>query len=124
MIFIFSSSRGWVAASIHVVFVVSLAVAIRGKRADEPLTYIWPLPEHATSGDVALSVDPALSLVVGGNGGGSAIVSAAFDRYKAIIFKRSDRFGFLRKLRERLSVYDIATLRIIVHIANDEVGCF
>lgn len=121
----------WLTAATHMLFLLSLALcasraaAIRGKRAphhEEPLTYIWPLPVKFTFGHDTLSVDPALSLVVDGNGGNSAIVRAAFDRYKGIIFKRSDKFSFLRKLRERLSVYDVGTLRITVHSESEEVG--
>ncbi|XP_028791124.1 beta-hexosaminidase 1 [Neltuma alba] len=87
----------------------------------EPLTYIWPLPAQFSFGDDTLSVDPGLSLAVDGNGGGSDIVRAAFDRYRGIIFKRIDRFSFLRKLRERISVYDVSTLRITVHSASEEL---
>lgn len=89
----------------------------------ESLTYIWPLPQHFSFGNDTLTVDPGLSLTVDGNGGASQIVHAAFERYRGIIFKRIDRFSFLRKLRERISVYDVATLRVTVHSANEEV-CF
>ncbi|XP_054817631.1 beta-hexosaminidase 1 isoform X2 [Prosopis cineraria] len=117
-------------AAFHIFFIISLALcssqalAARVKRTPrpkEPLTYIWPLPTQFSFGDDTLSVDPGLSLTVDGNGGGSDIVRAAFDRYRGIIFKRIDRFSFLRKLKEKISVYDVSTLRITVHSASEEL---
>ncbi|XP_057436360.1 beta-hexosaminidase 1 [Lotus japonicus] len=89
----------------------------------DSLTYLWPLPSEFTSGDESLSVDPALTLSVAGNGGGSTIVRAAFDRYRGIIFKHTGSgFGFVRKLRERLvSPYDVSRLNITVHSDNEEL---
>ncbi|KAK7340842.1 hypothetical protein VNO77_21556 [Canavalia gladiata] len=91
----------------------------------ESLTYLWPLPADFTSGDETLSVDPALTLSVAGNGGGSSILRDAFDRYRGITFKHSSvGFSLIRKLRERLvsvSAYDIATLKITVHSDNEEL---
>ncbi|XP_054794482.1 beta-hexosaminidase 1-like isoform X1 [Prosopis cineraria] len=120
----------WLQAAFHIFFIISLALcssqalAARVKRTPrpkEPLTYIWPLPTQFSFGDDTLSVDPGLSLTVDGNGGGSDIVRAAFDRYRGIIFKRIDRFSFLRKLKEKISVYDVSTLRITVHSASEEL---
>ena len=94
--------------------------------SDESLTYLWPLPTEFTSGDEVLSVDPSLTLSVAGNGGGSAIVRDAFERYRGIIFKHSGGgfvgFGLLRKLRESIiSDYDVSQLKITVHSDNEEV---
>lgn len=94
---------------------------------DDSLTYLWPLPAEFTSGGDTLSVDPALTLSVAGNGGGSAILREAFGRYRGIVFKNTAGVGFslIRKLRERLvssvSAFDVDTLKIIVHSDNEEV---
>jgi len=45
--------------------------------ADSP-PYLWPLPAEFSFGNETLSVDPAVTLIVAGNGGGSPIVRAAF----------------------------------------------
>uniref|UniRef100_A0A5B6Z2A4 Beta-hexosaminidase n=1 Tax=Davidia involucrata TaxID=16924 RepID=A0A5B6Z2A4_DAVIN len=84
---------------------------------DDSLVYLWPLPSEFTFGDDTLLVDPDLSLAVGGNGGNSAIVRDAFERYRAIIFKHSSRFSRLKLWGK--SVYDISKLRIIVHSDNE-----
>ena len=94
---------------------------------DDSLTYLWPLPAEFTSGGDTLSVDPALTLSVAGNGGGSAILREAFGRYRGIVFKNTAGvgFSFIRKLRERLvssvSAFDVDTLKITVHSDNEEV---
>ncbi|KAK4279455.1 hypothetical protein QN277_011237 [Acacia crassicarpa] len=120
----------WFLAASHIFFIIALALSssqalgARVKRTphpNEPLTYIWPLPAQFSFGDGTLSVDPGLSLTIDGNGSGSDIVKAAFDRYRGIIFKRIDRFSFLRKLRERITVYDVSTLRITVHSASEQL---
>ncbi|PSS33370.1 Beta-hexosaminidase [Actinidia chinensis var. chinensis] len=85
----------------------------------DSLVYLWPLPAEFTYGSDTLAVDPDLSLSVGGTGGGSAVVSAAFERYKAIIFKQSSWFSKSR-LRAK-SAYDISKIRIIVHSDNEEL---
>ncbi|XP_057476764.1 beta-hexosaminidase 1-like [Actinidia eriantha] len=85
----------------------------------DSLVYLWPLPSEFTSGNDTLAVDPDLSLAVGGIGGGSAIVSAAFERYKAIIFKQSS-WSSKSRLRAK-SAYDISKIRIIVHSDNEEL---
>ncbi|KAG5051302.1 hypothetical protein JHK87_003500 [Glycine soja] len=92
----------------------------------DSLTYLWPLPAEYTFGVDALSVDPALTLSVAGNGGGSAILRAAFDRYRGIVFKHTGvGFSFFRKLRERLvssvSAFDVDTLKITVRSDNEEL---
>ncbi|RZB54133.1 beta-hexosaminidase 1-like [Glycine soja] len=94
---------------------------------DDSLTYLWPLPAEFTSGGDTLSVDPALTLSVAGNGGGSAILREAFGRYRGIVFKNTAGvgFSFIRKLRERLvssvSAFDVDTLKITVHSDNEEL---
>ncbi|EXB65336.1 Beta-hexosaminidase subunit [Morus notabilis] len=81
------------------------------------LPYLWPLPSEFTSGNDTLSVDPALSLALAGSGGrGSAIVRAAFDRYKGIIFNHANG-GTSRRSR----VYDIRSLKIVVDSDSDEL---
>ncbi|KAJ7971320.1 Beta-hexosaminidase [Quillaja saponaria] len=88
---------------------------------DESLTYLWPLPSKFTFGNQTLSVDPGLSLAVGGNGGGSAIVKAAFDRYKGIIFKHINIYSAYRELRENVPVYEVSKLSITVHSDTEEL---
>ncbi|KAL0002993.1 hypothetical protein SO802_016774 [Lithocarpus litseifolius] len=85
------------------------------------LTYLWPLPSEFTSGNRTLSVDPDLSLAVGGIGGNSAIVRAAFDRYRAIIFKHTSGISIFSRFTGRSSVYDICKLKIIVNSNNEEL---
>ncbi|XAR66318.1 Beta-N-acetylhexosaminidase [Bertholletia excelsa] len=86
---------------------------------DGSLVYLWPLPSNFTFGDYTLSVDPDLSLIVSGSGGGSAIVREAFERYRAIIFKHGSWISML-KLRVNM-VYDLSKLRIVVHSDNEEL---
>ncbi|KAB5538865.1 hypothetical protein DKX38_016398 [Salix brachista] len=85
---------------------------------DDSLTYVWPLPAKFSSGNNTLSVDPELSLVLGGKGGDSSIVKDGFDRYKKIIFKHSSKSYSVNK---RL-VFDIGILKIAVLSDNDEVS--
>ncbi|KAK7394249.1 hypothetical protein VNO78_14771 [Psophocarpus tetragonolobus] len=84
---------------------------------------LWPLPEHYSSGDHALSVDPALKLSVAGNAAASPILIAAFDRYRRIVFKHSTYgFSFIRKLSERfLSAFDLDTFNITLLSDNDQL---
>lgn len=89
---------------------------------DDSLTYLWPLPSEFTSGNETLSIDPALDLSVGGNGGNSNIVRAAFDRYRGIIFKHGDGVYLFGRLRGRRPVYDISKLRIVVNSASEDVS--
>ncbi|KAF9676785.1 hypothetical protein SADUNF_Sadunf08G0039100 [Salix dunnii] len=84
---------------------------------DGSLTYIWPLPSKSSSGNDTLSVDPELSLVVGGKGGDSSIIKDGFDRYKKIIFKHSGRSYPVNKR----SVFDIGILKIAVLSDNEEL---
>lgn len=88
---------------------------------DASLTYLWPLPSEFTSGNRTLSVDPDLSLAVAGIGGNSAIVRAAFDRYRAIIFKHTSGISIFSRFTGRSSVFDISKLKIIVNSDNEEV---
>ncbi|KAI5659875.1 hypothetical protein M9H77_28668 [Catharanthus roseus] len=83
---------------------------------DDSLTYLWPLPSQYTYGNQTLTVDPNLSLVVTGNGGGSVIVKEAFQRYKYIIFTRASKVS-----RSTAVSYDIQKLSIIVHSDNEEL---
>lgn len=80
---------------------------------DDSLVYLWPLPSKSSHGDDTISVDPDLSLDVGGSGGSSSIVAEAFKRYKDIIFKHSSR---------RNAVYDISKIKIVVHSDNETVS--
>lgn len=91
---------------------------------DDSLTYVWPLPAEFTSGNDTLSVDPGLSLAVGGNGENSSILRAAFDRYRRIVFKHSEGVSVFDRLRGRRSVYDISKLKVIVNSDSEEVSCF
>lgn len=90
--------------------------------ADSP-PYLWPLPAEFSFGNETLSVDPALTLIIAGNGGGSPIVRAAFDRYMGIIFKHaSGRASLLARIRFlRMVEYDITSLKIVVHSDSEEV---
>ncbi|CAI9092477.1 OLC1v1027726C1 [Oldenlandia corymbosa var. corymbosa] len=85
-------------------------------RTDESLTFLWPLPAQYTFGNQTLTVDPNLSLVLGGRkAGNSNFITEAFMRYKSIIFKHPSKesaSGFK---------YDITKLSIIVHSENEEL---
>lgn len=85
---------------------------------DDNLTYVWPLPAKFSSGNNTLSVDPELSLVLGGKGGNSSIIKDGFGRYKKIIFKHSSKSYSVNK---RL-VFDIGVLKIVVLSDNEEVS--
>jgi len=127
----------WVSSSsspLLTLFLISFVVTVtsvsvrRGAPLDETPTYLWPLPAEYTAGNQALGVDPALKLIVAGNGGGSAVIRAGFERYRGIVFQHTGLelgFSFMRKLRERLvsavSAYDVDTLKITVHSDNEEV---
>ncbi|KAL0303624.1 UNVERIFIED_CONTAM: Beta-hexosaminidase 1 [Sesamum radiatum] len=82
--------------------------------------YIWPLPWQYASGNETLTVDPNLSLVTSGNGGGSLIVSEAFDRYKRMIFEHASSVSHSAGVD-----YDLRKLNVVVHSGNEEVfsGC-
>lgn len=83
---------------------------------DDSLTFIWPLPSQYTSGNQTLTVDPNLSLVVSGSGGGSLIVKEAFERYKYIIFRRASKVSKLS-----VATYDVQKLSVIVRSDNEEL---
>ncbi|KAF8021963.1 hypothetical protein BT93_G2178 [Corymbia citriodora subsp. variegata] len=97
------------------------SLASGGGGGQGELAYLWPLPAEFTTGADTLSVDPALALVVGGNGGGSRIVKDAFERYKSIIFQHSGVFSIFSAFRKIASAYDIGRLRIVVHSGNEEL---
>ncbi|KAG5557302.1 hypothetical protein RHGRI_007529 [Rhododendron griersonianum] len=80
----------------------------------DSLVYLWPLPAEYTFGNGTLSVDPDLSLAVGGNGGNSAIVRDAFERYRAIIFKHGP--SNFRPMKSHIS-----KVRVVVHSDNEEL---
>ncbi|KAG6393468.1 hypothetical protein SASPL_147710 [Salvia splendens] len=84
--------------------------------ADDSPTYIWPLPSQYTSGNQTLTVNPNLTLFTSGNGGGSRIVSEAFDRYKRIIFEHASS-----KLPSSGIDYDLDKLTILVHSDDEEL---
>ncbi|KAF8396729.1 hypothetical protein HHK36_018359 [Tetracentron sinense] len=84
---------------------------------DDSLVYLWPLPSSFNYGNDTISVDPDLSLEVGGSGGSSAIVSEAFQRCKEVMFKHSYRFSSLDSTRK--GVYDINKIRIVVGSDNE-----
>ena len=90
--------------------------------ADSP-PYLWPLPAEFSFGNETLSVDPTVTLIVAGNGGGSLIIRAAFDRYMGIIFKHaSGRGSLLSRIRFlKMVEYDITSLKIVVHSDSEEV---
>ncbi|KAG7030740.1 Beta-hexosaminidase 1, partial [Cucurbita argyrosperma subsp. argyrosperma] len=72
---------------IFIALLIPSALALHSPSgSNDSLPYLWPLPSDFTSGNATLSVDPQLSLAVAGNGGNSAIVKAAFDRYRGILF--------------------------------------
>ncbi|KAI4302378.1 hypothetical protein MLD38_038130 [Melastoma candidum] len=86
---------------------------------DDGLTYVWPLPQEFGHGNATVLVDPGISLVVEGEGGGSAILRDAFDRYTRVIFQHNDVFDIFSAFRRRKSSFDINKLRVIVH-SKDE----
>ncbi|ESQ44933.1 hypothetical protein EUTSA_v10010264mg [Eutrema salsugineum] len=110
---------------------LSLSIITSSLSSPPPVTvhqdyppYLWPLPAEFSSGDETLSVDPSLSLIVAGNGGGSPIVKAAFERYMGMIFKHS--FGRASSLLSRIRFlrmveYDITSLKIVVHSDSEEL---
>ncbi|KAG6423362.1 hypothetical protein SASPL_113756 [Salvia splendens] len=83
---------------------------------DDSPTYIWPLPLQYTSGNQTLTVNPNLALFTSGNGGGSRIVSQAFERYKRIIFEHASL-----KLPTAGVDYDLSKLTILVHSDDEEL---
>ncbi|KAK9282720.1 hypothetical protein L1049_010940 [Liquidambar formosana] len=110
----------------HIFF--TLLLALFGSRTqghsstselDDSLVYIWPLPSEISFGKDTLIVDPDLSLAVGGEGGKSEIIRAAFDRYRGIIFKHSH--GVSRFKLRGGSVYDIRKLTVIVNSDSEEL---
>jgi hexosaminidase len=64
-----------------------------------------------------------VTLIVAGNGGGSLIIRAAFDRYMGIIFKHaSGRGSLLSRIRFlKMVEYDITSLKIVVHSDSEEL---
>ncbi|KAL1535613.1 Beta-hexosaminidase 1 [Salvia divinorum] len=84
--------------------------------ADDSPTYIWPLPSQYTSGNQTLTVNPNLTLVTSGDGGGSRTVSEAFDRYKRIIFEHASL-----KFPSSGVDYDLNKLTILVHSDDEEL---
>ena len=103
------------------IFLLILALfGVRCSSASEvnaSLTYLWPLPSEFTSGNDTLSVDPGLSLSLAGRD--SAIVRAAFDRYKGIIFRHANAAS---PFRGRNPLYDVRSLRIVVESDNEDVS--
>ena len=100
-------------------FVFFSTLCFSQAKVKAPVTYLWPLPAEYTSGNETLSVDPALSLVVGGNGGGSGILKVAFDRYKAIIFNGVSGIG---RIKQKKGSYDISKVRVVVQSASEDVS--
>ncbi|KAI4382849.1 hypothetical protein MLD38_008758 [Melastoma candidum] len=87
----------------------------------DSLTYVWPLPAEFSYGNGTLSVNPGLSLVAEGGGGGSGTIKDAFDRYYKIVFQHNDAFSILNAFgrRSKTAGFDINKLRVIVH-SKDE----
>ncbi|PIA52981.1 hypothetical protein AQUCO_01000682v1, partial [Aquilegia coerulea] len=85
---------------------------------DDSLIYLWPLPNEFTNGNSTISIDPDLSLQVSGNGGNSAIIKQAFQRYKTIIFKHSSNFSKSKKP----IVYDVSWIKITVNSDNETLN--
>ncbi|KAM2202411.1 hypothetical protein ACFX1R_002125 [Malus domestica] len=90
-------------------------------KVDDSRTLLWPLPAKFSFGNKTLSVDPALSLVVGGSGGGSGILKLGFDRYREIIFENSHGVLALNTLRGKRQSFDINKLRIVVQSSNEDL---
>ncbi|WOL16280.1 beta-hexosaminidase 1 [Canna indica] len=86
----------------------------RSSSADASLVYLWPLPKLFRHGDLALSVDPEISLDLQVPGGESATVSEAFERYKDLVFTQWERSA-----RRSSDEYDIAKLTVVVASADD-----
>ncbi|ESW14701.1 hypothetical protein PHAVU_007G010100 [Phaseolus vulgaris] len=97
---------------------VSQALGARTLEPQSSLPFIWPLPEKFIFGNETLSVDPAISISLSGNGAASNIVREAFERYKGILFEHGDRFRFLRTLNP---VYDVNKMIVIVHSNSEEL---
>ncbi|XP_061997768.1 beta-hexosaminidase 1 [Rosa rugosa] len=103
-------------------FVFSTALCFSQAKVKGPVTYLWPLPAEFTSGNHTLTVDPALSLVVGGNGGKSVILKEGFDRYKAIIFKNSNGVSGIDRMKAKGESYDISKVRVVVQSASEDLN--
>ncbi|WJX15434.1 Beta-hexosaminidase 1 [Trifolium repens] len=97
-------------------FFISQSFEARILQPHQSLPFIWPLPAKFSFGNETLSVDPTLSLT--GNGAASQIVQAAFDRYKGIVFKNSNSYGFLRTVNV---AYDVTKLNVIVRSKSEEL---
>ncbi|OVA18265.1 Glycoside hydrolase family 20 [Macleaya cordata] len=109
---------------LSVVSIVEIEARVLGFKSssdlDDSLVYLWPLPSKFTYGNTTISVDPDLSLEVGGDGGGSSIVSEAFQRYREIIFKHHSRLSNLNSRKN--DVYDVSKLRIVVNSDNETLN--
>ncbi|GAU12150.1 hypothetical protein TSUD_01160 [Trifolium subterraneum] len=97
-------------------FFISQSFGARILQPRNSLPFIWPLPAKFSFGNETLSVDPTLSLT--GNGAASSIVRAGFDRYKGIVFKNSNSYGFLRTVNV---AYDVSKLNVIVRSKSEEL---
>lgn len=80
------------------------------------LVYLWPLPNEWSHGNSSMSVDPNLSLIVGGSGGNSSILKQAFNRYRNIIFKHNHH------PTSPTTYYDISHLKITVDSNNETLN--
>ncbi|XP_011076894.1 beta-hexosaminidase 1 [Sesamum indicum] len=118
-----SNPRSYLIRLVLQLFCASLLVSSRNlgrlpylqlNNGDGP--YIWPLPWQYTSGNQTFTVDPKLSLVTSGNGGGSLIVSEAFDRYKRMIFEHASSVSHSTGVD-----YDLTKLNVVVHSGNEEL---
>ncbi|CAA7041411.1 unnamed protein product [Microthlaspi erraticum] len=106
------------------IFVSIINSALLSSADQDSHPYIWPLPAEFSSGEETLSVDPGVSLIVAGDGGGSPIVRAAFERYMGMIFKHTygRASSLLARIRFlRMVEYDITSLNIIVHSESEEL---
>ncbi|KAL2946737.1 hypothetical protein AAZX31_20G031200 [Glycine max] len=77
--------------------------------------------EAQGSSSDTLSVDPALTLSVARNSGGSAILRAAFDRYRGIVFKNIP--GVVLKAPSFLSFCFAATTTVLPISGHQQVRC-
>ncbi|XP_057826008.2 beta-hexosaminidase 1 isoform X1 [Cryptomeria japonica] len=83
---------------------------------DQP-TYLWPLPKKRSNGNVTVTVDPNLGLVIQGIGHNSSLVREAFARYKNIILTHHVKFG--NRNSEQNIEYSISKLIITVSTADE-----
>ncbi|KAL5972529.1 hypothetical protein ACLOJK_039333 [Asimina triloba] len=95
---------------------VAAAASSQAPTPDPSIVYLWPHPKQFTSGNATITVDPDLSLLVQGNGGGSSIVREAFERCRSILFNSRSM-----PHRSDSTAYDLKKITIVVDSADETI---